>query len=94
MLRNLLLIAIITFSVACSSDDPEIESEEEVITDVTLTFTEVDESGAALSASFDVLASDPEGLELGSSPTIGSITLDAGKRYLLEIERYTSIEDE
>ncbi len=94
MLRNLLLIAIITFSVACSSDDPEIESEEEVITDVTLTFTEVDESGAALSASFDVLASDPEGLELGSSPTIGSITLEAGKRYLLEIELYNSIEDE
>lgn len=94
MLRNLLLIAIIAFSVACSSDDPEIESEEEVITDVTLTFTEVDESGAALSASFDVLASDPEGLELGSSPTIGSITLEAGKRYLLEIELYNSIEDE
>jgi hypothetical protein len=94
MLRNLLLIAILAFAFACSSDDPEIESEEEVITDVTLSFTEVDEEGNSLNLSFVTTASDSEGLELGSNPTIGTITLEAGKRYLLEIELYNSIEDE
>lgn len=88
------LVAILGFYTSCSSDDPVLENEEELITDVTLRFTQVDQSGATLSAPFEVVASDPEGLELGTSPTIETINLNSGLRYLLEIELYNRVEDE
>lgn len=93
-IKYLSLVAILGFNASCNSEDPVIENEEELITDVTLKFTQVDAAGVAESAAFEVVASDPEGLEVGSSPTIGTINLSAGLRYLVEIELYNRIEDE
>jgi hypothetical protein len=89
----LLALLVVTFS-ACQSDDPEEENEEELITDVTLRFTEVNTAGAPIGTPFNVVASDPAGLELGNNPTIGTINLTAGNRYLLEIELFNKIENE
>lgn len=93
-IKAFFFVAILGFNAACTSEDPVLENEEELITDVTLKFTEVDQAGVAVSATFEVVASDPEGLELGSSPSIGTINLSAGLRYLIEIELYNRIEDE
>ncbi|GAB2610691.1 hypothetical protein [Belliella aquatica] len=87
-------VAILGFNAACNSEDPTLENEEELITDVTLKFTEVDEAGVALASTFEVTAIDSEGLEVGGSPTIGTINLTAGTRYLVEIELFNSIENE
>jgi hypothetical protein len=94
-LQLLLLAVIIVFSsTSCNSDDPKPENEEEIITDVTLKFTELNANGTPTANSFEVKASDPQGLELGSNPTIGTITLERGKRYLLELSLFNSIENE
>jgi hypothetical protein len=90
----LLLAVLMTASLSsCSSDDPVEENEGEVITDVTLKFTEVDPV-AGLGTPFEVKASDPQGLESGSSPTIGTINLKKGKTYRLEISLFNSIANE
>lgn len=97
-LRNLLLLSIMMFAftaISCSSDDPEFEVDQELITDVTLIFTEVDAAGTPISSPFTVTASDPEGLELGTQPVIQAITgLEPGKRYRLDISLFNSIENE
>lgn len=93
-IKAFFFVAILGFNAACTSEDPELENEEELITDVTLKFTEIDEAGAALAATFEVTASDNEGLEVGGSPTIGTINLTSGTRYLIEIELFNSIENE
>jgi hypothetical protein len=84
--------AILAFS-SCNSDDPAAENEGEVITDVTLKFTEVDPV-AGLGTPFEVKASDPQGLESGSTPTIGTINLKKGKTYRLEISIFNGIANE
>jgi hypothetical protein len=79
---------------ACTSDDPEIEKEQEIITDVTLSFTEVDNNNNPVGNPVEFKAFDPQGLELGNNPTIQTIQLGIGKRYLLEIDLFNSIENE
>jgi hypothetical protein len=90
----LLLTTSVLFFSSCESNDPEDENEGELITDVTLKFTEVDVAGGAVGTPFEVVASDPAGLELGNNPTIGTITLGIGKTYLLELELFNRIENE
>ena len=89
-----IFMVILGFNAACTSEDPELENEEELITDVTLKFTEVNEAGIPIATSFEVKAIDTEGLEVGGSPTIGTINLTTGKRYVIEIELFNSIENE
>jgi len=85
------LFAIVLAS--CKSEDPVMENDEEVITDVTLRFTELDNSGAVVGDPFEFVASDPQGIELGS-PTIETVNLAKGKTYKMEILLYNSIADE
>ena len=89
----LLTVSVFLFS-SCESNDPVNENEGEVITDVTLKFTEVDPNGGIIGSPFEVVAFDPIGLELGNNPTIGTISLGIGKTYLLELEIFNRIEDE
>lgn len=92
---EILLLAVFSISLfSCESNDPEDENEGEVITDVTLRFTEVNASGTAIGTPFEVVASDSDGLELGGNPTIGTINLETGKSYLLEIELFNAIANE
>lgn len=93
LLILLLTTTILMFS-SCESNDPEDENEGELITDVTLLFTEVDPSGVVVGGTFLVKASDPDGLELGSNPTIETINLEIGKTYRLELELFNRIENE
>jgi hypothetical protein len=90
----LLLLAVLFALSSCTSDDPLPENEEELITDVTLIFTEVDANGNTIGNPIEFTASDSEGIELGSSPSIETISLTVGKRYLLAIELYNSVENE
>jgi hypothetical protein len=89
----LLSAFVLTFS-SCNSDDPEPENEGEVITDVTLKFTELNASGTPTGTPLEFKATDPDGLELGNRPTIATITLARGKSYLMEISLFNSIENE
>jgi hypothetical protein len=79
---------------SCESNDPEEENDGEVITDVILKFQEVDASNNPVGASFSFKASDPQGIEVGSTPTIETITLTKGKKYIMNIEVKNSIENE
>jgi hypothetical protein len=79
-------LALMAFAFSsCESEDPVIENEEEVITDVKLTFTELNTAGAPVGTSVSFTASDPQGIELGTSPTIQTINLTKGKNYRMEI---------
>src|SRR5690606_13216585 len=96
---KLLLVILIQLSVfltSCEKEDPVPEIDQEVITDVTLLFSEVDDSGEIVAGSgFEVVARDAEGISLGNSPEIGTIEgLEAGKKYLLEVTLYNSIAGE
>jgi hypothetical protein len=97
-LRNSLVLmmfmSILFFGISCEPKEPEEEKEEELITDVTLKFTEVNEQGATIGTPFEVKASDPEGLGVGKNPTIETINFVKGKRYLLEIILFNKIENE
>ncbi|AFL85473.1 hypothetical protein Belba_2943 [Belliella baltica DSM 15883] len=93
-IKAFLLPVLLGLTFACTSEEPTLENEEELITDVTLKFTQVDQTGVALAATFEVVASDTEGLELGGSPTIGTINLSPGLRYLVEVELFNSLENE
>ncbi|MCE7054580.1 hypothetical protein LZF95_07835 [Algoriphagus sp. AGSA1] len=88
------LLAASAFTLSCSSDDPTPENDGELITDVTLTFLELDENGDPVGASFDFTASDPEGIETGATPTVETVVLEKGKTYQMTIELYNSIENE
>lgn len=94
-LSFILLLSLMTISVlfSCKSEDPEEENEGELITDVILRFTELDPA-AGPGTPFEVKASDPQGLEGGTSPTIGTINLKKGRTYKLEISLFNSIENE
>jgi hypothetical protein len=96
--RSLLTIIIpLTFIISsCEKDDPVPEIDQEVITNVTLKFTEVNELNEPIAgSSFEVEAEDAQGISLGDSPQIGTISsLQPGKKYLLDIDLYNSIADE
>ncbi|MBN3582385.1 hypothetical protein JYB64_08295 [Algoriphagus aestuarii] len=96
LVKNSILFAALLFSsvlFSCESEDPVIENDEEVITDVTLKFTELDGSGTPVGDSFEFLASDPQGVELGN-PTIETVNLLKGKTYRMEVLLYNSIANE
>jgi hypothetical protein len=91
----LYLIAVLTLGFAsCQSEDPEKENEGEVITDVTLKFQEVDGSNNPIGSVVSFKASDPQGIAVGATPTIQTINLTKGKKYLMTIEVYNGIEKE
>lgn len=92
-LAILLLSSVFMYS-SCTSEDPEEENQEELITDVTLKFTEVNSAGEVIGTPFDVKAIDNQGLGLGTTPTIETINLGKGKRYMLEINLFNSLENE
>lgn len=99
-MRNLQKLPLYLFGVlamgfaSCESDDPEPENDGEVITDVTLNFQELDGSGNPIGAVTSFSASDAEGIEVGASPTIETVSLTRGKTYRMTIEVYNGIEDE
>jgi len=91
----LIILAFLAIvAVSCEPKEPEEENEEELITDVTLKFTEVDAQGNKIGNPFEVKASDPEGLGVGKNPTFETITLSKDKRYALEISLFNRIENE
>src|SRR5690554_6649842 len=91
-----LLMPLALLMTACEKDDPVPEIDQEVITEITLLFTELNDAGTPINgSSFEVVARDAEGITLGSSPEIGAInSLEAGKNYQLEISLYNDIADE
>ncbi|WP_026954228.1 hypothetical protein [Algoriphagus vanfongensis] len=89
-----LLSAGVFAFASCESDDPVIENDGELITDVTLHFTELDEAGNPTGPAMTFTAYDSEGIEVGTAPTVETVNLASGKSYLLEIEVANSIENE
>ena len=91
----LIAFALVPFAFSsCSSDDPVPENDGELITDVTLTFQELDASNNPVGTPFDFTASDAEGIEIGSTPTVETVTLAKGKKYQMTIEVYNSVAGE
>lgn len=91
----LIAFAFLSFAFSsCSSDDPVPENDGELITDVTLTFQELDASNNPVGSSFDFTASDSEGIEIGSTPTVETVTLAKGKKYQMTIDVYNSVAGE
>ena len=88
-----LAFASCTFS-SCTSEDPVPENDGELITDVTLTFQEIDASGNSVGAPFDFTASDAEGIEIGSTPTVETVMLAKGKTYQMTIDVYNAVAGE
>lgn len=90
----LLLLSVFIFS--CEKDDPVPEIDQELITDITLLFEEVDETGAVIPGKmFEVVAKDAQGISLGSTPEIEDITsLVPGKSYQLSIKLFNDIANE
>jgi hypothetical protein len=92
---SLYLAALLTLGFAsCESDDPTQENDGEVITDVTLKFQELDASNALVGSVLSFKASDPQGIEVGKTPTIQSISLAKGKKYQMTIEVTNAIKGE
>ena len=92
---SLYLAALLTLGFAsCESDDPTQENDGEVITDVTLKFQELDASNALVGSVLSFKASDPQGIEVGKTPTIQSISLAKGKKYQMTIEVTNGIKGE
>lgn len=89
-----LLSASVLAFASCKSEDPVIENDGEVITDVTLHFTELDMDGNEVGSSFSFTASDSEGIEAGSSLVVETVELEPGKSYQMELEVFNSIENE
>ncbi len=92
---SLYLVALLAFGFAsCESEDPEKENDGEVITDVTLKFQELNASNALAGSVLSFKASDPQGIEVGKTPTIQSISLAKGKKYQMTIEVTNAIKGE
>jgi len=92
---SLYLLAVLVFGFAsCKSEDPTKENDGEVITDVTLKFQELDASNALVGSVLSFKASDPQGIEVGKTPTIQSISLVKGKKYQMTIEVANAIKGE
>lgn len=98
-MKNLQKLPVYLFAVlamgfaSCESDDPVPENDGELITDVTLTFQELDGSNL-VGTPFSASASDPEGIEVGATPTIETVTLTKGKNYRMTITVTNSIAGE
>lgn len=91
----LYLFAALTMGFySCESENPEPENEGEVITDVVLNLQELDASNNPVGSSFSFKASDPQGIEVGGSPSIETVTLTKGKKYSMTIQVLNSIEGE
>jgi hypothetical protein len=92
---SLYLLAVLAFGFAsCESEDPEKENDGEVITDVTLKFQELNASNVLVGSVLTFKASDPQGIEVGKTPTVQSISLTKGKKYQMTIEVTNEIEKE
>ncbi|MDN4165635.1 hypothetical protein QWY31_08985 [Cytophagales bacterium LB-30] len=92
---SLLTLSGLLMLGACDKEDPVQELEQEVITDVTLTFTELDANGNPTATTLSFTASDPEGVELGGNPEIETISgLEAGKSYRLSLDLFNGIANE
>lgn len=91
----LYLLTLLTLGfVSCESNDPSKENDGEVITDVTLKFQELNASNAPVGSVLSFKASDPQGIEVGKTPTVQSISLTKGKKYQMTIEVTNSIKNE
>ncbi|MEB2780534.1 hypothetical protein U3A58_09020 [Algoriphagus sp. C2-6-M1] len=88
-----LAIVSLTFS-SCKSEDPVPENDGELITDVTLTFQELDEYRIPIGSPFSFKASDSQGIDFGGSLLIEDVVLAKGKMYSMEIELYNAILNE
>lgn len=91
--RELKLIALVMSAIAvtsCSNDDdvPEEENELEVITDVTLVFTNVADASDVIEAS----AQDPDGSGIEELVVLNAIDLDANTTYNLTFEIANNLE--
>jgi hypothetical protein len=92
---SLYLLALVAFGFAsCESEDPTKENDGEVITDVTLKFQELDASNALVGSVLSFKASDPQGIVVGKTPTIQSVSLAKGKKYQMTIEVTNGIKGE
>ena len=92
---SLYLLALVAFGFAsCESEDPTQENDGEVITDVTLKFQELNASNTLVGSVLSFKASDPQGIEVGKTPTIQSISLAKGKKYQMTIEVTNAIKGE
>lgn len=95
--NKLYLIALVLASftiLSCDSEDPVPENDGELITDVTLTFQEIDANGDEVGEPFDFTASDAEGIEIGSTPEVETVMLAKGKTYQMSIVVYNSVAGE
>ncbi len=82
-------LALGIFVTACDDDDePAAENEEEVITDVTLVFTNAANASDVVRAS----AQDPDGEGAQPLAIQGSIDLDTSKTYTLTFEIFNNLE--
>ncbi len=92
---TLYLIAILGLGFAsCESENPVPENDQEVITDLILTFVEVNQTLTPIGTPFSVKASDPEGIEVGNEPLVETINLETGKSYVMTIQVLNSISGE
>ena len=91
-----LLILLSVFIFSCEKDDPVPEIDQELITEITLIFDEVDEAGVIVpGGGFEVVATDAQGISLGGTPQIEDIvSLVPGKNYQLSLELYNEIANE
>jgi len=87
----ILLLAVFVFA-SCgtdsSPDDPPIENEEEVITDITLIFTNSDDDSDVVTAR----AQDPDGEGVQELQVLDDIQLQAGVTYRLTFEIFNGLE--
>lgn len=92
----LLLLLVSAFFYSCKKDDPVPEIDQEVITEMTLSFKELDEGGKPIEGTgFKAVAKDSEGISLGGSPEIDPIrSLLPGKTYQMSIDLYNHFADE
>jgi hypothetical protein len=91
----LYFLTLLTLGFAsCDSNDPSKENDGEVITDVTLKFQELNASNALVGSVLSFKASDPQGIEVGKTPTVQSIGLTKGKKYQMTLEVTNSIKGE
>jgi hypothetical protein len=91
----LYLFGILTMGFAsCESEDPVPENDQEVITELILTFVEVNQTLTPIGTPFSAIASDPEGIEVGSAPIVQPINLETGKSYVMTIQVLNGIEGE
>lgn len=84
----LALGSLIIFSQCNDTDEPAIENEQEIVTDVILTFTDTD--GNVVTAK----AIDPDGEGFASIEVVDDILLKSNTSYVLSIELENGVTDE